>query len=502
MDISNYEDSRKNFFNSLSGGLLAFITIASSFIQFKLFYSFLNPADIGFWLLLLAIGAFINLLDLGLGPTLGREIAFRFTKNIKKYDEVGKLIISTRIVYILISSLILLFGISFTIYYDFQNQDHEIAYIFFIFGIYIQILTASNNAILFGTGNIISERGVRSTAIGLNLLLSYLFLLSGYGVISLGISWFLSHLLSRIISIFLIRKITRNFSIPSILKFSRREFSMNFSILLKPSLKYAFTALGAALIFKSDILVISSTLGITEVPNYEALIRVILAIQTVTFLITNSSSTSYSQMYADNNLASIKALLFKNIKFVMGLLAIPVIFLAFFISDVINVWLGPGNFLGYMITYVYLIFLILEVHHVMHAQAVMATGRIIFYKTALIAGILNLFFSVLLSFKYGLFGIALGTLLSQLITNNWYAPFISFRLFHISYKEYTQLFFPILGYFILLTLVGIFFKYLTNIISMNFFASFFAYSITAVILYLSLFLNSDERKTLIRNINA
>ena len=502
MENSNYESSRKNLFNSISGAFLALATIATSFLQFKLFYLYLGSNDTGFWLLLLAIGSFINLLDLGLGPTLGREIAFRFSKNTKKYDEIGKLITSTRIIYIFISSLILFSGISFAFGYEFEKQGYKLAYLFFIFGIFIQILTASNNAILFGTGNIISERIVRGTAVILNLLLSYLFLLNGYGVISLGISWFLGHFLSRVMSIFLIRRVTKNFPIPRMLDFSRKDFLINLSLLFKPSLKYALTALGAALIFKSDVLIISSVLGVAEVPNYEALIRVILAIQTVTFLISRSSTTAYSQMYADANLASIKDLLFKNVKFIMGLVAIPVVFLAFFMSEVIDIWIGSGNFLGYSFTYVFLIFLVLEVHHVIHAQAVMATGKIVFYKPALIAGMLNLILSVLLSFNYGLLGIAIGTLLSQLLTNNWYAPYTSIRLFKINREEYLGLIIGILFYFMQLALVGILCKYFLNQLFINFYILFLFYSIISVIMYLLLFLNANERKALVRNLSA
>ena len=69
-------DNKRILRGVFSGGAQTFISIAVSIIQIRLVLSFV-PRDIaGTWFLFLTIGAYIAFFDLGLGPTLSREIGF------------------------------------------------------------------------------------------------------------------------------------------------------------------------------------------------------------------------------------------------------------------------------------------------------------------------------------------------------------------------------------------------------------------------------------------
>jgi hypothetical protein len=97
----------------------------------------------------------------------------------------------------------------------------------------------------------------------------------------------------------------------------------------------------------------------------------------------------------------------------------------------------------------------LEAHHAGMASATMATGRIVFTVPALLAGVLNIAFSVYLAGRLGLFGVALGTMCAQIITNNWYVPFYTMRQFHISFISHLRsVLIPILSLIVLLLGVG------------------------------------------------
>lgn len=48
--------------------------------------------------------------------------------------------------------------------------------------------------------------------------------------------------------------------------------------------------------------------------------------------------------------------------------------------------------------------------------------------------------------KFGLLGVALGTLIAQLLTNNWYVSFVSLRVLKIPFADYSaRVLFPIGG---------------------------------------------------------
>jgi hypothetical protein len=61
----------------------------------------------------------------------------------------------------------------------------------------------------------------------------------------------------------------------------------------------------------------------------------------------------------------------------------------------------------------------------------MAAGQIVFVRAALASGVLNIMLAVVLAPRWGLIGIALAIAISQLLTNNWYAPYITIRFFGV-----------------------------------------------------------------------
>jgi hypothetical protein len=122
----------------------------------------------------------------------------------------------------------------------------------------------------------------------------------------------------------------------------------------------------------------------------------------------------------------------------MAVMIILASFLAVFGDRIVDLWLGPGNFVGYPVLWTLLVMLTLEVHHVIHATATMAAGHLIFLWPAILAGVMKITLSVLLASTYGLWGVALGTLLAQLLTNNWYAPYATLKIFKIAFPFYLR----------------------------------------------------------------
>ena len=99
--------------------------------------------------------------------------------------------------------------------------------------------------------------------------------------------------------------------------------------------------------------------------------------------------------------------------------------------------------------------MLLEAHHSSMGAATTAAGKIVFFIPALLAGILNLAFSIVLARHYGLIGVTLGTLIAQVTTNNWYAPWYTLRLFNIRFSDHLRgVVFPVLGLAMVVLCVG------------------------------------------------
>ena len=129
-------------------------------------------------------------------------------------------------------------------------------------------------------------------------------------------------------------------------------------------------------------------------------------------------------------------ILLRNVRYLMSSTTIFCTIIAVFGAEIVNLWLGPGRFAGYPTLWTLTIVIMLETHQVIHAITVMATGRIIYLPWALASGILNLILGCALVGPLGLWGVALGTMLAQMVTNNWFAPWSCLRLLGMSSRAY------------------------------------------------------------------
>ena len=83
-------------------------------------------------------------------------------------------------------------------------------------------------------------------------------------------------------------------------------------------------------------------------------------------------------------------------------------------------WLGPGNFIGYAVLGAFLMSETMEVQSYIIASSSRATEDEAFAISAVTGGLAKLGMSWLLAHWLGLFGIALGTVIGLLFTNQWY----------------------------------------------------------------------------------
>jgi O-antigen/teichoic acid export membrane protein len=230
-----------------------------------------------------------------------------------------------------------------------------------------------------------------------------------------------------------------------------------------PSLKYAATLLGGILILQTDNLVIASTLGTGLIPNYQAVSKIVTTMRSLSMMLIVTSSPFMSRAHTQADVGEIRRLLERNQRFSLSVVIVMGSFIACFADRIIMLWLGPHHFVGFGVVWILLTVMFLEAHHLAMATATMATGKIVFVWPALIAGVFNIGFSIVLSRHLGLIGVALGTMLAQLLTNNWYVPFYSMRQFNISLQQHTcAVLFPMLALLISMLTIGLVARLVTS----------------------------------------
>lgn len=455
----------------LSGAGKTIIAILVAFVQVKLIFRFFPQDLAGIWFLFLSLAGYIAFFDLGISPTIGREISFILgikdlteEERHKKITDIVKTCLRIfEILAIVVFVLGLLLGGLFIWRVAPKNhlRDIFIAWPIFTIGASLNLLGGAWFASLYGLGSISTERVIRSITQLLNLFFSILVLRFGFGIIGLAVVWVGQGILERFLGWFFLNRFYPFFRV------IHGQASLFYvKKIVFPSLKWAATGLGAILILQTDNVIIASTIGPAFIPQYEAVSKIISTLATFSMLIVTSSTPFLSKFFAANQTQEFNKLFYRNLRYGLSLMIIAGTFLAVFGDKVIDIWIGKGNFVGFPVLWTLLVMLTLEVHHVIHATTTMATGKIVFYCVAIIAGLLKIGLSFILVIRYGLWGIALSTMIAQLITNNWYVPYVTLRHLELSLKNYMKtILLPISALTVCCLLVNLIIKYCLHIYS-------------------------------------
>ncbi len=424
-----------------SGFVLTAVSTLVAVIQLRLILEYLHSDIAGIWLLFITIGSYIAFLDMGISPTIGREISFvlgfKHLDEQHKRAEVASLIATCARLFDLLSAMAFMLALIVGGWFFWHvtpvgsQSNIEIAWCIFALGGSLNLLGGPIFAALYGLGNIATERLIRSLTLLVGLAIMVLFLKLGFGIVGLAVIWSVQGLAAMLIS----RSILH--ARYPYLHGSKGVISMAVARKIAlPSLKWAAMGFGAILILQTDNVVIAAVIGTPAIPSYVAVAKIVTVLMTLSLVIVSSSSPFLSKSYAAADMDAFKILLLRNVRYSMGLLVILSAFIATFGDKIVNLWLGEGHFAGFPVLWTLLTMTLLEVHHVTLATGTMATGKIAFAWTALIAGGLNIIISIILAQRLGLWGVALGTMIAQMLTNNWYAPYVTLTLFNIPFLRY------------------------------------------------------------------
>lgn len=413
-----------------------FTSVLVSVFQLRILLQALPPETVGLWLLFLSIGAYVLFFDVAINPTVAREISFAIASPNSTQDErtlrIGELLTTVRYIFRITAFSIALFGcIIGEILIHASPRFHSTEYIawtwaIFSLGAAANLLASTAFSALFGLGNIATEKLIRSVCLvfGFGLTLTALYLHTG--VLGLSIAWCIQGILMQFLAWHQLKRIMPDFF--------KNTYRRNWDVarrLAAPCFNMAVVQLGAMLILQSANILIALLIGTRAIPSYEAVSKIALTLMTLVFLVINSATPFLSMAHASGRLSDFRDLLFHNLRFGLAIMSVLCAFVVVNGEQIIFAWLGPQLFASTSLVWILLLSAFLEVHHVIFATSVLATGKIAFNYTALIAGILNILFALLLTQRLGLVGIALALAVAQLLTNNWYAPYLALRTFHL-----------------------------------------------------------------------
>ena len=163
IEVNNGTPVGKKILHGVIGGTgQTIVAILVAFVQIRLILSFLPKEMSGTWFLFLSIGAYMTYFDLGISPTLSREISFitgrSETEASEKTQHIANLIATCQRFFQIIAGAVFLMGLGLGALFLLKiapAADHgaiPVAWMIFSLGAPLNLLGGAAFAALYGTG--------------------------------------------------------------------------------------------------------------------------------------------------------------------------------------------------------------------------------------------------------------------------------------------------------------------------------------------------------------
>ena len=418
------------------------VSILSTLFLMPVLFRYMGKEELGLWFLLGNSQAFLGLLGMGIAPTLTRHIAFAKGKSgsdpevqlsqVSK-QHIGDLVVTGRIILqwlaVIVFFIAWVSGYGLISQLDLQEVTSETvfwAWTLMCLGYAIGVWVSYLNCWLAGIGYVGWDNLITTVLSLVTVIANIIAVLIGGGLLALAVISVVSGLIQRFVFLAFIR-----WRKPELFEIQGRWNSDYAKTMIKPSLYCWLTSLGAFLILRTDAYFIALLKGSKDLPVYQAGYSLVSNLFTLSTTLGSASAVFISQAWQAGNLRIVHQITLRNAQLAMSIMAAGVGFLLITGKELMDLWLGQGNFVGYGILVVFCIMLTLETQHVILVASSRATEDEKYAPWALTAGVLNVLFTWTLIRPLGLLGVAMGTMLAQICTNNWYAvyrPLIRLRL--------------------------------------------------------------------------
>ncbi|MDD4781838.1 MAG: O-unit flippase-like protein [Tissierellia bacterium] len=441
------------------GYIAQFFSLATGLITLPLILNMLSTEEIALNYLMITVGSLVSLFDFGFAPQFGRNITYIFSgsKKLQKegieistesnginYRLLATMIHTARYVYRRIGLIVLVVMLSFGTLYiakatnGFSNVENSfIIWIVYSLSTFFNIYFAYYSSLLTGKGLIMESKKASIYTSFIKIILTFLFLYTGLGLLGVSLANLLAPFANRFISYhyFFTKDLKEKISAFIITKNEKIDL---FKIIWHNAKKLGLVFLGSYAISKLGIFLAGLYLSPSEVASYGLMLQLVGIISGV----ASTLFSVYQPKFAELRVRNDNALLIKNFAFTMN-----IFYLLFIIGTASLIILGPpllkvigSNALlpPISIILLYSIIMLLEGNHSNFATFIVTKNSIPFVKPSLIAGA-AIGVGSFLSLQYtnlGILGLVLVQGLCQIVYANWKWPHVVCKEFNINFPKF------------------------------------------------------------------
>lgn len=438
-----------------------FFNVGAGFITLPLILHMLTTEEIAMNYLMLTVGSLVALIDFGFAPQFGRNVTYVFSgaQHLEKeglnpevggmvnYHLLKSLILVAKRVYLYMSLVVLVLMLTLGTWYiwNVTNGFTDVHNSFIIWCVY-SISTFFNiyffyySSLLTGRGQIMESKKAMMAQKVIYIVLCYLLLLSGCGLISVCIANLVAPFFERWLCYryFYDDKLKEKLKSESV---TSKELKDVFEIIWYNAKKLGVNFIGAYAILKASMFIAGLYLSSSLIASYglmTQLTNILVGVSTTFFMSYMPKITSYRVSHDKDGMV-------RSFAWSMN-----VFYLIFIAGSIVLCLAGPYllNLIGSKavlpttsLLALFLFVTLLENNHSLYCTLITTGNSVPFVTTGLVSGGLICVFDILVLqyTDWNLFGIVLVQGIVQLACNNWYWPRWVCREMNIRFSDFLSI---------------------------------------------------------------
>ena len=476
--------------------IFTFLTSVIMFLQNKYFVQYMGIETLGIMKLLSQLLQYLNIVEMGLGSAS----TFALYKPLaeKNYSQVSIILSTIKSIYNKIALLLFCLGILVTPILPFFMKVKFFDKIIYIYWILYVLNTVSTylfiKYVILFTANqeFIYVRFIQSVSKIIYQVLQ-IFIIIKYN----SFIFFIILLILDNLTQYILFKRYFNKNYPFIFSTKERYKGLN-----KDIKNLFWHKIGGLVVFNTDLILISKLVSIEVVgiyANYQLIIQMIRTLINVVINVIKPKIGKYIALNSKENTYQ----LFRKINIIFLMIGLVFSFCSYIlINNFISLWIGAEYILPNFTVQLICINIFVVLFRVILDVFKDGSGFFDDVQCPILESIINLVFSIVLGIKYGLNGIIMGTVISNISIILIYKPVLVFKIcFDKGIKEYIKVY---RNYLILIMISLFSCNYILKFIYLKEVSSWFDWiineiivgSISLIILFAIFFSNKDFRDNL------
>lgn len=433
-------------FNTVSNIFRFGVALVVVLLLTPLIIETLGKEEFGLWSLTLSVLGFLGLLDFGFGTGLVKYVAeCKATGEKEKLNEILSSLWLTYLFLSLVSFVVVLLISHFyqQIFHIDSSLQEKAIIILWLLALRTSIFSLPFSlfrGILFGQQLIWQINLIQALSSIFYGLTAWYILSGGYGIIQLAAINLASMMLEGIAYVILV--FAQNPDLKIKLRLASRE---RFRELASFSFFTFIVSVSSLILLKTDPIIIQLFESLNAVAIYAIALKIVENTHLFSKQFINAISPLISELKAQQDEEKLRFALINCSRFALVpslLLSLPIIAFA---GEIFRFWLGEGFENAVIPLNLLIVAMLAAIPQMLASMILTMSGyQKTTAKAALFSTAVNVVTSLILVQKYGIIGVAAGTLIATILTDVFIIPIIAGRQFGISWFSYwTRIIFPL-----------------------------------------------------------